>query len=123
MVGYYAKSGTLQSPAFDFGVSEEATIDFSVVSYPGKSVNYSLSLVDASDSREIEKYEGKATKTEENIVWHFGGLPEKVKCIFDTRNERAYFDNLVLLKGNIADELVCTPALNYGRRIMSSPHR
>lgn len=106
MVGYYAKSGTLQSPAFDFGVSEEATIGFSVVSYPGKSVNYSLSLVDASDSREIEKYEGKATKTEENIVWHVGGLPEKVKCIFDTRNERAYFDNLVLLKGNIADELV-----------------
>lgn len=106
MVGYYAKSGTLQSPAFDFGGSEEATIGFSVVSYPGKSVNYSLSLVDASDSREIEKYEGKATKTEENIVWHVGGLPEKVKCIFDTRNERAYFDNLVLLKGNIADESV-----------------
>lgn len=109
MLGYYGKSGKLNSPAFSADIlGHEATLAFSIVSYPGKSVNFSVSLLDIDTQEVVDNHEGKATKAEQDVIWHITDFPERGRFIFETRNERAYLDNLRILSGNVADDDVWT---------------
>lgn len=108
MLGEYAKSGTLVSPAVNADESDEATVAVTIKSYPGKSVNYTLSLVDAGNGTTIDSYKGKATKTETDYIWHVADVNSNYKLKIETANERLFIDRIRMLKGNVADEEVWT---------------
>lgn len=111
MLGEYARSGLLRSPVLQTLESDEVTIGASLKSYPGKSVNYTVSVRNVSDDRIVASYKGKATKDAVELIWHAEGIKDDFILQIETANERLFIDRLRLLNGNIADEEVwsCGP--------------
>lgn len=111
MIGAYAKGGSLRSPVLAASGSGQVTVGATVQSYPGKSVNYTVSLIDAVNGAVLASYKGKATKTATELVWHADGITSDFTLVIQTSNERLFIDRLCVLKGNIEDDQVwsCGP--------------
>lgn len=77
-VGFYGQNGMLRSPVFEFADCDGyATMAFNAVSYPGKTVNYTISLTDPDTQATIQKHSLKANKTESEVVIYFKNVPQK----------------------------------------------
>ena len=95
LVGYYGQSGELNSPAMDLTANEgKSTVALRIKSYPGKSVNYTISVTDLNTSKELTSFKGKATKTEEDVVLNVEGGTNLCLMTFSTTNERVYIDRI-----------------------------
>ena len=109
LVGFYGQKGTLMSPMLDLsGNGGHATLAFNVVSYPGKTVGYSVSVTDIETNTVVDKFDLKANKTESSVVLHINNGPERARITIETNNERAYFNNLRIMKDSIPAEDVWT---------------
>lgn len=113
MMGYYGRSGMLASPAADLsGYGGEATVAMRLVSYPGKSVNFTASLIDSDLSGQpVEATDVKVTKAGLDFVWHLTKASDKSRFVFSTKNERVYIDDMRIMKGFVDDDEVwdCGP--------------
>ncbi len=111
MLGAYATAGRLQSPVLAAPESGQITVGATLKSYPGKSVNYTVSLVDAGNGTVLASYKGKATKNATELAWHAEGVTGDFALVIETTNERLFIDRLCVLKGNVEDEQVwsCGP--------------
>lgn len=125
MIGEYAKGGTLRSPAFHAPESGRVTVGAILKSYPGKSVNYTISLVDAANGNTFATFNGKATKNDTELVWHAEGVMADFALVIETTNERLFIDRLCALKGDIEDEKVwnCGPQTRNIEHIEYTNHR
>ena len=110
MMGYYGKSGQLNSPTINLSQHNgEATIAMHLVSYPGKSVNFTASLIDENKGAyPIEEMEAKVTKAGCDLIWHVTKGSDKSHLEFSTKNERVYIDNLRVMTGYVEDDEVWT---------------
>lgn len=112
LVGYYGQSGVLNTPAIDLSSNDgKATVAFRIKSYPGKSVNYAISVTDLHTGNELASFKGKATKTEEDILLPVEGGTNLCRVTFSTTNERVYIDRIRVVKGDVGPESVwnCGP--------------
>lgn len=106
-VGFYGQNGMLRSPVFEFADCDGyATMAFNAVSYPGKTVSYTISLTDPDTQATIQKHSLKANKTESEVVIYFKNVPQKAYFIIETNKERAYFNDLRILKDSIGKDNV-----------------
>ena len=104
-VGFYGQNGMLRSPVFEFADCDGyATMAFNAVSYPGKTVNYTISLTDPDTQATIQKHSLKANKTESEVVIYFKNVPQKAYFVIETNKERAYFNDLRILKDSIGKD-------------------
>lgn len=108
MIGEYAKGGRLRSPVLEVVEPDGVTVALTLKSYPGKSVNYTLSLLGASDGSTFASYKGKATKTGTDVIWRAGGITGDFVLVVETAGERIFVDRLRVLKGNVDDGDVWT---------------
>lgn len=108
-IGFYGRDGNLNSPVFDFSdCNGYLTVALNVVSYPGKTVNYSVSLTDAETNETIQEHNLKANKTESEVILYFKDIPEKGKITLKTNKERAYLNDMRILKDSIPEQDVWT---------------
>ena len=104
-IGRYAESGTLVSPTVAFDASIEMyTLTSYLVSYPGKSVNYSVKIVGENDGTVIFAKEGKVNKNGETLVESFENPDQNFHIVFETSNERMFIDNVRLAKGDLSED-------------------
>ena len=102
MVGYYGRSGRLCSPVADLSAcGGRATVAFRAMSYPGKSVAYTVSLEDAGTGSVVESVELKAVKTEEPVTLHFSEGTAACRLVVATDRERLFIDDLRLLHDSV----------------------
>ncbi|MDE6843248.1 MAG: M6 family metalloprotease domain-containing protein [Muribaculaceae bacterium] len=104
-LGRYGEDGSLLLPAVSLpaGVNS-ATVALRVVSYPGKSVNFTVEILDASTYTPVATLTEKANKTEKDVIWTPTDLPSSFIVRVSTANERLFIDSLRLLKGGVAEE-------------------
>lgn len=108
-IGFYGRDGTLNSPVSDFSdCNGNLTVALNVVSYPGKTVSYSVGLTDAETNETIQEHSLKANKTESEVILYFRDVPEKGYITLKTNKERAYLNDLKILKDSIPEENVWT---------------
>lgn len=106
-LGAYGKSGMLQTPVFDCTPYDgNVTLAFQAVSYPGKTVGYTVTVTDLTGNSAERQYSFKANKTEAAEVLHLEGLTSQSRFTFTTNNERLFINHFRLLKGNVADSEV-----------------
>ncbi len=108
MIGAYATSGVLTTPQVDLTTnSGVVTVAVKIHSYPGKSVNYTMSLLN-NQGIIVASKKDKVTKTETEVIWHVEDCSNATKLSITTDNERLFINDLRLLSGNIADDQVWT---------------
>lgn len=104
-IGSYGKSGSVQTPNLDFSGSNGVfTCAMHTVSYPGKSVNYNVTLKDITSGATLENYSLKATKTETpvTLVFHHGNA--NCRIYIATTNERLFVNDFRILKKEVTEE-------------------
>lgn len=102
-LGAYGVSGLLQSPIVTLMPdSTSLTLCFDARSYPGKSVNYEVTLFDGQYNT-LDTQNFKATRNIERHMLTYTDCPEQVQLRFKTTNERLFIDDLRLVAG-IRDE-------------------
>lgn len=108
MIGAYATSGILKTPQVDLSTnSGVVTVAVKIHSYPGKSVNYTMTLLN-NQGGVIATKKDKATKTETDVIWHVENCSDATKLSITTDNERLFINDLRLLSGEIEDDNVWT---------------
>lgn len=104
-LGRYGTSGSLLSPPLGFTDSDDSyTFALKVNSYPGKSVDFTVSLIDSATNEIFYEHTGKANKNEKDILLHFTGLPENFCIKIITANERLFIDRIRLVNGDVTTE-------------------
>ncbi|MDE6670161.1 MAG: M6 family metalloprotease domain-containing protein [Muribaculaceae bacterium] len=114
-LGRYGESGSLMLPAVSLpdGITS-ATLALRVVSYPGKSVNFTVEILDAATYATVATLTEKANKTEKDLIWTPSDLPTSIIVRISTSNERLFINALRLLKGEVAeDEIWDSGARNW----------
>ena len=108
-LGRYGEAGWLQSPIITMpdGLNS-ATLALQVVSYPGKSLNFTVEIVDASTYATVAQFTEKANKTEKDVVFNIENLPSHFFVKISTANERLFINAIRLLKGDVAEDSVWT---------------
>ncbi|MDE5796599.1 MAG: M6 family metalloprotease domain-containing protein, partial [Muribaculaceae bacterium] len=104
-LGRYGESGSLMLPAVSLpdGITS-ATLALRVVSYPGKSVNFTVEILDAATYATVATLTEKANKTEKDLIWTPSDLPASFIVRISTSNERLFINALRLLKGEVAED-------------------
>lgn len=98
-LGAYGVSGLLQSPIVTLMPdSTSLTLCFDARSYPGKSVNYEVTLFDGQHNK-LATQSFKATRNIERHMLTYTDCPEQVQLRFKTTNERLFIDDLRLVAG------------------------
>lgn len=104
-IGRYGESGKLISPVVDYDESVGFyTLTSYLVSYPGKSVNYSVKIIGETDGSQLHIEEGKVNKNGETILFSFENPRQSFYIVYETTNERMFIDNIRLAKGELSDE-------------------
>ncbi len=101
-VGVYGGIGSLTTPTLNLSAKGDSCfMAFHAVSYPGKSVNYTVSLYDQAKGTEVESYTFKARKDEEPvvIVWH--EVSEAATITISTKNERLFLNDIRILSDTL----------------------
>lgn len=108
-LGRYGESGWLQSPMMTMpnGLGS-ATLALQVVSYPGKSLNFTVEIVDASTYATVAQFTEKANKTEKDVVFNLENLPPLFYVKISTSNERLFINAIRLLKAEVVEENIWT---------------
>lgn len=102
-VGSYGQSGSLVSPLYGLGRSEgRATVALRLVSYPGKTVSYTLAATDA-EGNELQRFDRKATKQEEALLFHFDCPADAARFVLTTQQERVFLNELRILYDSVAE--------------------
>ncbi len=104
-LGRYGESGALMLPTVSLpdGLTS-ATLALRVVSYPGKSVNFTVEILDAATYSTVNTLTEKANKTEKDVIWTLTDLPASFIVKVSTNNERLFIDALRLLKGEVNED-------------------
>lgn len=106
-VGFYGQNGTLRSPVMDFSdCNGRVTMAFHAVSYPGKTVGYTVSMNNPETQATVKKYNLKANKTESEVILYFDNVPDQAYFVIETNKERAYFNDLRILKDSVEENQV-----------------
>ena len=100
MIGRYATSGKFVSPLMKSEADVETlTLGLSVISYPGKSVNYTVKILDVSGNV-IESFSDKATKTQTDMIYKFDRPKNSFRVSIEAENERLFLDDFILAEGD-----------------------
>ena len=101
-IGMYGANGRLTTPHIGFSnESDSCFVAFHAVSYPGKTVNYTVSLLD-ENGETVESQTLKAKKTEESVVLVFHGVADGSRFRFDTQKERLFLNDLRVLSDTLS---------------------
>lgn len=101
-MGSYGRSGSLESPAFDLSSGDGTfTLAFHAISYPGKSVNYTVSYTDMITGKIIKTVSLKANHIENYHRLVFTGGTKRSRISIATNNERLFLNDLVIAKGDM----------------------
>ena len=106
-IGAYGQNGTLQTPAINrqqFEPTAELTLLYTASSYPGKTVSYTLSLIDAENGQVASDTTMKADRNLVTHIFHFTDVPSQAAFCFKTNKERLFLDELSVAIG-ILDSL------------------
>lgn len=104
-LGKYGESGWLQSPIISMPEGlNDATLALQVVSYPGKSLNFTVEIIDASTYASVAQFTEKANKTEKDVVFNLVDLPSLFFVKISTSNERLFINSIRMLKGEVSEE-------------------
>ncbi|MGM9688742.1 MAG: M6 family metalloprotease domain-containing protein, partial [Alloprevotella sp.] len=107
-VGSYGTDGQLTSPLLDCSRAEgRFTLALRLVSYPGKTVNYSVTALDAA-GQTLESFSLKAGKKEEEVILHFGCGTAPVRLQIATQQERVFLNDLRIVLDTVAAPAVWT---------------
>ena len=117
-IGAYGQSGTLKTSPIDIlrykplagspspeGDQDEPqapaglTLLYTASSYPGKTVSYTLSLIDAEKGEAICDTTMKADRNVVTHLFHFDEVPGQVAFSFKTNKERLFLDELSVAAG------------------------
>lgn len=101
-VGAYGQNGTLQTPAINsqqFEPTAELTLLYTASSYPGKTVSYTLSLIDAENGQVASDTTMKADRNLVTHIFHFTDVPSQAAFCFKTNKERLFLDELSVAIG------------------------
>ena len=100
-VGGYGANGWISTPHLNFAAdADSCVVAFHAVSYPGKSVNYTVSLTD-NENVTIESQNLKATKEEEEVRLVFHGVVDGCRLRFTTQKERLFLNDLRVLTDSL----------------------
>jgi len=98
-LGAYGVSGSLRSPIVTLQPDTTSlTLCFNARSYPGKSVNYDVTLTDAQGNI-LSKDSFKGTRNVDCHLLTYTNCPEQVQLTIDTKKERLFLDDLRLVAG------------------------
>ena len=101
-IGMYGANGRLTTPHIGFSSeSDSCFVAFHAVSYPGKTVNYTVSLLD-ENGETVESQTLKAKKTEEPVVLVFHGVADGSRFRFDTQKERLFLNDFRVLTDTLS---------------------
>lgn len=100
-IGRYGESGTLQSPVIGIPEDRSATLALQVVGYPGKSVNFTIDVIDAITYDIVASFSEKANKTQKDVILPLEALPSSVILRISTSKERLFIDALRMVKGSV----------------------
>lgn len=107
-VGSYGTDGQLTSPLLDCTREEgRFTLALRLVSYPGKTVNYTVTALNAAGET-LEAFDLKARKTEEEVILRFGCGSEPVSLQIATQQERVFINDLRIVLDTVAAPEVWT---------------
>lgn len=99
-VGAYGQNGTLQTPTLSNRESQPLTLLYTASSYPGKTVNYTVSLLDAATGTALCDTTLKADRNMVTHVLNFENAPQQAAFSFTTNRERLYLDEVRLVTGS-----------------------
>jgi len=98
-LGAYGVSGTLKSPIVTLQPDTTSlTLCFDARSYPGKSVNYDVTLTDAQGNI-LSKESFKGTRNVDCHLITYTNCPEQVQLTIESKKERLFLDDLRLVAG------------------------
>lgn len=96
-IGAYGQDGTLRTPLLATRPSQDETrqitLQYTASAYPGKSVNYTVTMLDA-DLHALADTTLKADRTLLTHTLHFDEAAEAVAFRIETNKERLYLDEL-----------------------------
>lgn len=101
-VGSYGTNGRLTSPLYDLSRAEgRFTLALRLVSYPGKTVNYTIKALNAAGET-LETVSLKANKTEHEVILPFLCGTEPVRLEIATQQERIFLNDLRIVLDTVA---------------------
>lgn len=100
-IGSYGKSGNLQTPRLSTDDADGwLTVAYRAVSYPGKKVSYTLTLLDADTGQTLASESLKADKNESHQLFRYQpGTSANWRLRFSTQNERLFLSHVRVLSG------------------------
>ena len=99
-IGAYGTDGRLTTPAVN--TVDSFTLAFLAASYPGKTVSYTVSLIDAVTGNTIERRSLKANKNETEQIITFANAPTRLRVSFETQRERLFLNRIRLLSDTLS---------------------
>ena len=100
-IGAYGVSGSLISPNLSTAQPHDLTLLYTASSYPGKTVSYTLTLMDGETGEAVRDTTLKADRHLATHILHLANVPDKVSFGFVTNNERLYLDEVRLVSGTL----------------------
>jgi hypothetical protein len=100
-LGRNGVSGTLTTPHIPFAEgSDSCIVAFHAVSYPGKTMNYTVSLLN-NDNQKVDSLSLQANKKEQEVVLVFHGVTEGCRITFETQKERLFLNDVIVLTDSL----------------------
>lgn len=101
-VGRYGHSGTVTTPRLFLATADSTfTLKFAARPYPGRSVNYTLSVVDSLSGTTLYSERLKASGTGDTIYRTLNGGTRTTVVVIATNHERLFIDNIKVLRGTV----------------------
>lgn len=101
-IGDYRVSGKLTTPTIDMSRDSTFTVGFNARAFSGKSLNFYVSYLDASNSNNVmQKLTFKGNSTEKGVVAVFKGGLKQTKVSVSTQNERLFISDFRILRGTV----------------------
>lgn len=97
-LGGYGYSGKISTPLFETSKSDSISVSLFCCAYTGKSVNYTIELLDA-ESNILQADTLKADRNMQTPIVHYGQLPSQYHIRIVSQKERLFIDDLRIVHG------------------------
>lgn len=98
-LGSYGTSGSLTTPIV-CNTSDSLTVLLKCCAYTGKSVNYSVTLLDA-EGYTMDSQTFKANRNMQTPVIRFGNTADQLRVRIESNKERLYIDDIRIASGHV----------------------
>lgn len=111
-LGRYGHSGTLTTPKMHLATADSTfTLKFAAKAFAGRSVNYTLTVVDSLTGTQLYRERLKATSAVDTVFRTFEGGTRSIVVSLSTNHERLFVDFIKVVRGT-ADSLAIDTIVN-----------